>query len=128
MQHMRYLIISNAIFNVGEFRHMLEIYQPRVLFVSRCTENILAKIASTVSWNMKLIELDDKPLDGNIITLDKVLEKYQSITNPYTFSPVQIDNNRKRTAAILCSSGTTGFPKGVSLSHRNLLLFFQTVR
>lgn len=107
---------------------MLEIYQPRVLFVSRRTENILAKIASTVSWNMKLIELDDKPLDGNIITLDKVLEKYQSITDPYTFSPVQIDNNRKRMAAILCSSGTTGFPKGVKLSHRNLLLFIQIVR
>lgn len=107
---------------------MLEIYQPRVLFVSQRTENILAKIASTVSWDMKLIELDDKPLDRNIITLDEVLEKYQSITDPYTFSPVQIDNNRKRMAAVLCSSGTTGFPKGVSLSHRNLLLFIQSIR
>lgn len=107
---------------------MLEIYQPRVVFVSQRTENILAKIASTVSWNMKLIELDDKPLDGNIITLDKVLEKYQSITDLYTSSPVQVDNNRERMAAILCSSGTTGFPKGVMLSHRNLLLFIQTLR
>ncbi|XP_060830884.1 uncharacterized protein LOC132915180 [Bombus pascuorum] len=117
----------NPAYTEREFMHMLEIYQPRVLFVSRRTENILAKIASTVSWNMKLIELDDKPLDENIITLDKLLEEYQSITDPYTFSPVQIDNNRKRMAAILCSSGTTGLPKGVTLSHRNLLLFIQTI-
>ena len=107
---------------------MLKIYQPRLLFVSQRTEKILAKIASTLSWSMKLIELDDKSLDENIITLKEIVEKYRNITNPNTFLPTQIDDNSKRMAVVFCSSGTTGFPKGVMLSHKNLLVFMEAAK
>ena len=107
---------------------MLEIYQPRVLFISQRTEKILAKIAPALSWNIKLIELDDKSLDKNIITLKEIVEKYRNITDPDTFLPLQIDDNSKRMAVIFCSSGTTGFPKGVMLSHKNLLVFMQAAK
>ena len=107
---------------------MLEIYQPRVLFISQRTEKILAKIAPALSWNIKLIELDDKSLDKNIITLKEIVEKYRNITDPDTFLPLQIDDNSKRMAVIFCSSGTTGFPKGLMLSHKNLLVFMQAAK
>lgn len=106
---------------------MLEIYQPRVIFVSRRTEKLLVKVASTLSWDIKLIELDDEALDGNVVTLNVFLEKYGNIlVCPRMFTPVQVDS--KRMAVILCSSGTTGFPKGVMISHRNLLTFIQSIR
>lgn len=107
---------------------MLKIYQPRVIFVSRRTEKLLVKVASTLTWDIKLIELDDEALDGNVVTLNVFLEKYGNIVDPRMFTPVQVDDNGKRMAAILCSSGTTGFPKGVMLSHRNLLTFIQSIR
>ncbi|KAK9302837.1 hypothetical protein QLX08_005324 [Tetragonisca angustula] len=118
----------NPAYTEREFKHMLKIYQPRLLFVSQRTEKILAKIASTLSWSMKLIELDDKSLDENIITLKEIVEKYRNITNPNTFLPTQIDDNSKRMAVVFCSSGTTGFPKGVMLSHKNLLVFMEAAK
>lgn len=117
----------NPAYTEREFGHMLEIYQPRVIFVSRRTEKLLVKVASTLSWDIKLIELDDEALDGNVVTLNVFLEKYGNIVDPRTFTPVQVGDNDKRMAVILCSSGTTGFPKGVMLSHRNLLTFIQSI-
>ncbi|XP_031773510.1 luciferin 4-monooxygenase isoform X2 [Apis florea] len=118
----------NPAYTEREFSHMLKIYQPRVIFVSRRTEKLLVKVASTLSWDIKLIELDDEALDGNVVTLNVFLEKYGNMVNPCMFTPVQVDDNSKRMAVILCSSGTTGFPKGVMLSHRNLLVFIQSIR
>jgi len=41
------------------------------------------------------------------------------------FSVVGCDDSRQEEAVIVCSSGTTGLPKGVSISHYGLA--FQTV-
>ncbi|XP_043257832.1 4-coumarate--CoA ligase 1-like [Colletes gigas] len=132
-----FLIATCAIYNVGavfaplnpgyterEYRHMLEITQPRVMFVSRKTEVLLSKIAPTLSWTMKLIHLEDSALTENIPTLKNLVENYKSTVDPYKFVPAQIGDSSKEMAAILASSGTTGLPKGVTLSHRNLLTFF----
>ncbi|KOX70247.1 Luciferin 4-monooxygenase, partial [Melipona quadrifasciata] len=118
----------NPAYTEREFKRMLELYQPRLLFISQRTEKILTKIASNLSWSIKLIELDDKSLDENIITLNEIVEKYKNIMDPNTFLPTQIDDNSKRMAVIFCSSGTTGFPKGVMLSHKNLLVFMEAAK
>ncbi|XP_003701022.1 luciferin 4-monooxygenase [Megachile rotundata] len=139
--HPSYMVVACAAFFTGaawaplnpayterEYRHMLDIYQPRVMFVTRRTEKIISEIAPTLSWTMKLIQVDDEPLDGQMITLKELLDKHKNMVNLNTFKPVSVDDNSKRMAAILGSSGTTGFPKGVMLSHLNLLTFISHIR
>ncbi|XP_076627988.1 luciferin 4-monooxygenase-like [Colletes latitarsis] len=134
--HPNFLILMCGIFNVGavyapvnpayterEYKHVLEITQPRVMFVSRKTEMLLSKIASTLSWKMKLIGLEDNALASNMPTLVDLLEKYKNTVDPYKFEPEPIDDSTKEMAVIFNSSGTTGIPKACSLSHRNIMTF-----
>lgn len=107
---------------------MLDIYQPRIMFVTHRTEQMMREIAPTLSWPMKLIQIEDVALDGQMDTLKELLEKYNNTVDPYAFHPVSVDDHAKRIATILGSSGTTGFPKGVMLSHRNVLSFIFNTR
>ncbi|XP_026671441.1 luciferin 4-monooxygenase-like [Ceratina calcarata] len=118
----------NPDYTEREFRRMLELYQPKIIFVSQKTEALLSKIAATLNWNLKIIQLEDQPLNKNIITVRQILEKQKDAVNFEHFVPQFIDDNARRVAAIFCSSGTTGFPKGVMLSHKNLVTFIYSFR
>lgn len=118
----------NPAYTEREYRHMLEIYKPKLMFVTQRTETLLAQIVPTLNWPMKLIEVDDVALDGQIFTLKRLHEKYRKMVNLRTFQPVKVYDPSKRMAVILGSSGTTGFPKGVMLSHRNLLTFVINIK
>lgn len=54
---------------------------------------------------------------------DIVLNK--SLDEGYT--PAQI-NPDETIATILCSSGTTGLPKGVMTTHANMTFFFEVIK
>ena len=43
--------------------------------------------------------------------------------DPMTYSAAKILNPKNEETVVLCSSGTTGFPKGVMLSHSNMLAY-----
>lgn len=49
--------------------------------------------------------------------LDKYTNQY---FNPYNFTPEDLDAEN-HIAAILSSSGTTGLPKGVMITHKNII-------
>ncbi|XP_076298272.1 uncharacterized protein LOC143217646 isoform X2 [Lasioglossum baleicum] len=118
----------NPAYTEREYRHMLEILQPRVMFVSQKCEPIMAKIAPTLNWKMHIIQMECQAANSKFPTMNQLIEKYKDAIDPYTFMPLPIDDNTKRVATILASSGTTGFPKGVALSHKNLLSFLSSVR
>ncbi|KAK2576468.1 hypothetical protein KPH14_005799 [Odynerus spinipes] len=118
----------NPAYTELEIKHMLNIWKPRIIFVSRRTEKLLVKVVPTLSWPIQLIELDDEALTSKIPTLKSLLNSIKDRIDLYQYNPVDIDDINKRTAVILSSSGTTGLPKGVALSHRNLLYYFENIK
>lgn len=95
---------------------------PRIIFVSRRTENIFVKLLPSLSWPVELIELDDVPLTPNIHTLTDILSNTRNV-DISNYQATDIGDNSKHVTVILNSSGTTGPPKGVALSDRGLLVF-----
>ncbi|XP_012216914.1 luciferin 4-monooxygenase-like [Linepithema humile] len=110
----------NPMYTEYEFQHILKVSKPQIIFVSRRTENLLAKVVSTLSWKVELIELDDQPYTANVRTLTDILNNEQA-TDFLKYKATDIGDSSQHPVAILCSSGTTGLPKGVTLSHKNLM-------
>lgn len=112
----------NPLYTEYEFQHLLNIAKPRIILVSRRTERRIAKILPNLSWKITLIELDDQPFATDIRTLKDILNNEEAV-DFLRYKAVDIGDNSKHPLIILCSSGTTGLPKGVTLSDRNLLAF-----
>lgn len=95
--------------------------------MSRRSERLVAKIVPNLSWKIDLIELDDQPFTTNIRTLTDILSNEQAV-DFLGYKPIDIGDSSQHPSFILCSSGTTGLPKGVTLSHKNVLAFLSKLK
>lgn len=107
----------------GEFHHAINLSRPKIIFAS----NAVLKPTIAVSKQNKFVEsiilIDNNsgnPQDAKVTKLDDLMSKV-SLNDCRTFEckPIDLANN---VALVLCSSGTTGLPKGVELTQRNILV------
>lgn len=77
----------------------------------------------SISSIEKIIQFNGKPIASGVI-------EYKSVVvpaNPYEYEPEDVQGTTD-VACILYSSGTTGLPKGVMLTHLNMLYSASTFK
>lgn len=111
----------NHTYSDRELEHSFNLSKPKFVFASASTAKTVLKAVKNLNYVKKIILLDDvrNETDNRIVELN-------DFTNPkhlhnVNFEPKAV-NILTTTCLIMCSSGTTGLPKGVQLSQSNVIL------
>ncbi|KAG4068876.1 hypothetical protein HA402_005024 [Bradysia odoriphaga] len=112
----------NHTYNEREVEHAVNLFKPKFVFASGATSRTIMKAASKLSSVKKFIFFDECG-DGSIIDSSAVISLkdfvQQIVEKDLHFEPKAV-NISTSNCLILCSSGTTGFPKAVKLSQRGI--------
>lgn len=111
----------NSSYSEREINHALRLSKPKVIFVSTATSQKVIRVAKSLSFIQKIILLDDEHAiaDNKTIKMRDFLSARELGRTEFNLKPVDVS---KTVCFIMCSSGTTGLPKGVQISQRNLIL------
>ncbi|XP_070505425.1 luciferin 4-monooxygenase-like [Chironomus tepperi] len=112
---------ANYGYTERELEHTLNITKPKFVFISSSAKEIAPKLKQ-FNYVKRVILLDDDNVDTeNFISYKTFINKFGSNNfdvERFVRQPVKLF---EQVAAIFMSSGTTGLPKGVELTHGNLI-------
>lgn len=103
-------------FNKESIVHSWRKTKPKIIFVEGRMYDIAREALQELQLNSSVFTLNDH--SENIPSIDDLLASNENDVK--AFQPAGIKSGNE-TAAIFCSSGTTGLPKAVCVSHRSLL-------
>lgn len=104
----------NITYDRNTIEKLYNITKPKLIF---CDGDEFEKVREATSQlNVKIITMRNHPLDS--ITIEEVL------VTPIedNFQPAELEHGNDQNLAILCSSGTTGIPKAVTISNSRQIL------
>lgn len=119
----------NPEYTTGELNHVLNLSKPKIVFCSNLTVKNMLAVIKDQSNIQKLVLFGSKVSANSNITMyrDIIKEVKEDQPADEEFEAVLIDP-KEAVATILCSSGTTGLPKGVMTTHSNMTAFIEIAR
>lgn len=111
-------LFIKILYFTGELDHALKLSKPKYIFASKTSSSTLLKVKKNNKFIEEIIVFDDEKVPGTINYSD-FLAKFKSPALKI-FTPAIVPL-KEQVAFILCSSGTTGQPKGVQLTYNNIL-------
>ncbi|XP_066249954.1 luciferin 4-monooxygenase-like [Euwallacea similis] len=104
-----------------ELQHVLSISKPKLVFCSAGVVEKFRQLRRTDASSIERIVLFGDENHDSVENLDKFIQNTLKgkTVDPKTFRPVE-GRPESTVSVIFCSSGTTGLPKGVALSHQCL--------
>lgn len=110
----RYNVLSSSF--TGELTHILQIIKPKFIFSSPIIAQNLYDCSKDLEFVKSIILFGDYDVVPSIFYNDLV-KKHVDIDD-FMLADV---NGAEDAVAVMCSSGTTGLPKAVMLTHVNFL-------
>ncbi|XP_055373680.1 uncharacterized protein LOC129607016 [Condylostylus longicornis] len=112
----------NVTYSERELDHAINLSKPKVIFSSNFAFDKIVKIFQKNKFVKNIVAYDKNSKYRNISSFWELLNDSQfSFKAEYYPKPADLNES---VLLILCSSGTTGMPKGVQLSQKNILYTF----
>ncbi|KAF5305710.1 hypothetical protein FQR65_LT07607 [Abscondita terminalis] len=105
----------NYAYTSNELKHAFTLSKPKLVFSSKTSINKISSIQKDVNSIQKIVSTDHETVFNHV----NLNELTNTIGTTNFFEPVVGDASD--TALLCLSSGTTGLPKCVELSHQNLI-------
>ena len=106
----------------------MNISKPKFVFVSPFFAKQISEVCKKLKYVQNVILIEGKEIDTFTLSLTELLKKHEKNdfdVQKQVSKKVDIYN---QTALIMCSSGTTGLPKGVMTTQANMMSCLRTYR
>jgi 4-coumarate--CoA ligase len=116
----------NNTYSAREIKHSLKLSKPKIVFASAAVSETVIAVARSLKFVLKVILLDDEHSSDNItMKMKDFLTNGAARDVNFELRPV---DKKKTVCLIMCSSGTTGDPKGVQITHHNIIATLRNSR
>jgi long-subunit acyl-CoA synthetase (AMP-forming) len=110
-----------------ELTHALNLSKSQIIFCSKQTSSTLMDLKKELGFIKKIIVIDNKENIAEMESMDFFIDSCLPSNDPlYRFDVVDVDIDN-HPAFIMSSSGKSGLPKGVMLTHRNVLVTISNI-
>jgi long-subunit acyl-CoA synthetase (AMP-forming) len=110
-----------------ELTYALNLSKSQIIFCSKQTSSTLMDLKKELGFIKKIIVIDNKENSAEMESMDFFIDSCLPSNDPlYRFDVIDVDIDN-HPAFIMSSSGTTGLPKGVMLTHRNVLVTISNI-